>query len=180
MLWSWGEMCDRERPVETVLDRGRVRTVERFRPDVDGVDVAGPVIDPLEVGVVASAPDDVRVDRVGDDEAAFAAGRRLPERARRGAQPLPGRRRARALIGVAVLHAAVDVIGNLVVHRDMVHLGDRQVDPPPGLAPVERDRAPPSSLIMNRSGFVGSAHMSWVVAAPGDDLGVVRRRRASG
>src|SRR5439155_20244545 len=45
----------------------------------------------------------------------------------------------RSTIGAAVLLVAVDEVGNLVVHCDVVHLSDRKLDAVPGAAAIHRN-----------------------------------------
>ena len=165
-----GRNMDREGPVEPVFDGLRRRAVERFGPRLDTADVACFIIRPLEVRVIASAPDDGRIDRINDHVAAFAAGRGFPERPRRGPILPPRVAAARAFIGHPVLPSSVDAVRNLVIHRNVVHLGDGEIEPPPGPAPIEGDRG--SAVVADhepvRVRRVGPEIMG--IAAPGNDL----------
>src|SRR5207253_10964934 len=87
----------------------------------------------------AARPDDVVVHRIGNRPAAFAAGHRVPQPARNRARDVfvglfgePAV--ARAARRWAVLAVAVNVVWNLVVRRDVIHLRDRQLDVVPAAA----------------------------------------------
>src|SRR5260370_20744636 len=46
---------------------------------------------------------------------------------------------AGSAIGAAVLLVAIHEIRDLIVHRDVIHLGDRELDAVPGAAAIDRD-----------------------------------------
>ncbi len=128
---------DRKRPVETVLGHSGMRAIDGFRPDMDCFDMSCPVIHPLQHGIVASSPDNVGVHRIRDDESALPASRCSPER--RGTSPPSEASGAGTFIRRPVLLASVDVIGNLVIHVDMIHLSDWKSDPLESFATVAGD-----------------------------------------
>src|SRR5206468_3976689 len=117
-------------PAETrVLCR---RIEELLRPDVHGPRQTRAHVVDFDAAAIAGTPDDVRVGRVGDGEARLAAGGAAPGD---GAAEAGGRAAHRRL----VLLVAVQAVGDGVVHRDVVHLRDRQHDPAPGAAVVGGD-----------------------------------------
>ena len=91
-------------------------------------------------GAGRARPDDVRVLRIGRREPALATTDRVPVAARDAATIQRIARPARRGSVLAVPH---DVVRNRVVHRDVVHLRDRQMHAMPGLAAIDRDRQAP-------------------------------------
>ena len=59
-----------------------------------------------------------------------------------------------------VLHVAVEVVGNLVVHGDVVHLADRQLHAMEAASVTVVMSMPPSSVMTKRSAILGSIQMS--------------------
>src|SRR5207245_3481403 len=94
-------------------------------------------------------PDDVRVDRIGRRPAALPTAHGVPHRPRDDstaattktpATALPQAAVARTAIRGPILLVAVQVIRNLIVDGDVIHLRDREADVIPGASAVLRDR----------------------------------------
>src|SRR5262249_18742897 len=126
---------NRKSPVEPVLQVAGRHADRQLRPDLHFARLTGPFIEALDRAAQAAEagaarPDDVVVDRIGDGKAALAAGHRVPVTARNwtryflvGLLGYPAV--ARATRGRPVLPVAVDVIRNLVVGENVIHLRDR-------------------------------------------------------
>ena len=142
-------MRDRERPVEAVLHVAGGRADRRLRPDLDLARLPRPLVEALDgaadaAEAGAARPDDVVVDRIGNRPAALAAGDRVPHAARnRSGDVLVRLLRETAVARPArrrpVLPVAVDVVGDLVVDRDVIHLRDRQLNLMPAAPAVDRE-----------------------------------------
>src|SRR4030042_1259838 len=89
--------------------------------------------------MLASEIDRCGGDGVGEADPPFPPGRGFPNGVRRIPAEFLETGRARTLVSVAVLPPAIDIVRNLVIDRDMVHLGNRTGHPLPGLAPVGGD-----------------------------------------
>src|SRR5205823_5636017 len=128
---------------------------QRFRRDV--LHLAG---DPV-IFFDFAAVDGVRVERVGGDVAVLLGADRPPVAEGDLAVVAP----ADDASGAALLLAAVDPVGELVVGADVVELGRRLVVPAaPGLAAVDRDR---------RTLVGGQQDDLWVVGVDPDRVVVV-------
>ena len=116
--------------------RGRP-AVPGFRPHPHVADVAGAVVVHLQPTVVAAGPDDVVVVGFRGSPTALTAADPLPEPERDPAAA----RAARPPVGVAVLAVSVDPVGDPVIDRDVVHLGDRRNHPAPAFPAILGDAA---------------------------------------
>ena len=126
---------DGKGPVPAILHVLGAHAVAGLRPDFDRTRLACTVVVSFEARVVAAAPDDVRVHRVRDGKARFAA-------ADGGPQPDRAAVLARVrwtLVRVAVLSVSVDVVGDAIVDERMIHLRVRQYDARPALSPIDGD-----------------------------------------
>ena len=126
----------------------------RRAPALLGPHLDGPVLAPVLLVAHHDAadharpgrrgPDDVGVDRIGGGESALAAAHVVPHAPRNpGDAPLPHDAAvAGAPVGGLVLLVAEDVVGDLGIHRHVVHLRVGEALAEPGLAPVDRDGKP--------------------------------------
>ncbi len=127
---------DRERPVPAKPEVRRRPPVGGLGPHAHRAHLPGAMVVPLQAPVVATRPHDVAVGRIGDAEAALAAPHAMPEPQRD--RPCAAVRRS--TVGPPVLAISVDVVRDLVVRPDVVHLGDRQHHPLECAAPVHGNR----------------------------------------
>ena len=108
--------------VAIFLQRGRV-AVGIFGPFLDALRLIGAAIEAREDGAFVVGVDDVRIARVGNDVAAFAAADGVPI-ARRSLAVIAARANAD---GRVVLLRAVDAVLKIVVGGDVVELRGRLV-----------------------------------------------------
>src|SRR6266571_3730518 len=97
----------------------------------------------------ATRPDDVVVHRIGRGESAFAPRHGMPQTSRDGARAADSASTpaeaaklqavARAAERRAVLPVAINEVGDLVIHRHVIHLRDGKLDVVPRAAAINRD-----------------------------------------
>src|SRR6185437_7485431 len=162
-------------PVETVFHVFGGRTDSCFGPDFDDAGLAiAEVVDNDRAadaaGASAAVPDNVVVDGIHGCEAAFAAGDAGPFAARNGAGAAASKAElqaiARAAIGAAVLLVSVDVVGNLIVHSDVVDLSNGKLDVVPG-APAIDGNADAAVVHHSHATCIGGVDPHFVIVAAG-------------
>ena len=138
---------ERERPVEPVSHVARRRADGDLGPDLDFAHLTRAFVEAFygsteaaEAG--ARRPDDVVVDGIGNRPAALAARDRMPQTSRNRAgvrfvRLFGNPAVARAPRGRPVLSVAVDVVRNLIVGRNVIHLRHWQLDLMPAPAAVD-------------------------------------------
>ena len=131
---------DGERPLEAVFHVLGAADLQGLGPDRDVPAVARREVVAVQETVVAARPDDVLFHGVGDREARLAPADLVPG-PHRDLAAGPGVRRTAE--GGTVLAIPVHPVGDPVVEVHVVHLGDRELGPIPGLAAVDRDRHAP-------------------------------------
>src|SRR5205807_108654 len=98
------------------------RRIEGVQPRGDGTRMLIAGVPTRDFVAVASSPDDIRVGRIRHREAGFAATHAVVP-----SGLLVVDRHARTPHVPIVLHVAVDVVGNLIVHINVVHLTDGKI-----------------------------------------------------
>ena len=156
-------------------------------------------------GARSARPDDVRVLGIGRREAAFAPADSVPHPPGNATAEEPAGERPAGPPGRgAVLPVPEHVVGDVVVHRHVVHLGERQLDLEPRGAPVPRDGYPsvvrdrhpvavgvvdPDVVVVPTRRFIAAVHPVRLAGIQrrgerrGEEVGlvlVVRRRSAPG
>ena len=157
-----GRDVDGEGPLEPVAQLAGRPPFGVVGPDAHVPRLPGAVLVALEDALVTARPDDPRIVRVRDREPGFAAAHRRPGADR---DPAAGEAVGRTAGGGAILPVPHDPIGDPVVRVDVIHLGDRQARPLPGLAPVRGDAHPAVVAHDHPVGPVGGYPHVVVVAA---------------
>ena len=120
------------RPVPTVLGINRGCVQKLLRPHIHRARHTRAHVVAFDAARVTSAPDDVRIFRIGNRKARFATRRALPRN-------VAAQTRARAAHRRFVLLTAVQAVRHGVVGGDVIHLRDGQGDARPLLAVIRRN-----------------------------------------
>src|SRR5215831_1415985 len=113
----------RRSPVAAILQVAW-RRVERMNPRADGTRAFGLGVPASDFVAVTTGPDDVRIGWIGKSETRFASAHATLPTGFHDAAVFERRRDAGPAHVRAVLHVGIDVIRNLVVHGDVVHLAN--------------------------------------------------------
>ena len=112
----------RSRPVAAVLRVIR-RRIERMQPRTHRSRQLGPRVPASNFIAITSRPHDVWIGRIRVSETRFAASHAaVPARLRRASESAETDLHRRPAHGGVVLHVAVEVIRDLVIHRHVIHL----------------------------------------------------------
>src|SRR5690348_5330305 len=117
----------RRSPVAAVFDSCR-RRVQGVQPGADGARHFVARIPAGDFVAVAGGPYDVGIGEVGEGKTGFAAAHVVVPAGIGTVAVTHGGRVAGPAHGAIILHVAVNVVGDLVVHGDVIHLADGQSD----------------------------------------------------
>ena len=146
------------------------RRVERMLPRTDGMRFLISGIPPRHRVAVAGSPHDIRIGGVGNRKARLA-----PSHVAVPTGFMRIDRHARAAHVPVVLHVAVKVVRNLIVHGHVVHLADGQGDTMEA-APVDRRDDHPTVVGDHEAIGIGRIDPDVVgIAAPADFVKILAR-----
>src|SRR5215472_9013571 len=103
------------------------RRIERMNPRADGTRAFGLGVPPSDLVTIAACPNNIRIGWIGKSETRFASAHATLPTGFHDAAVFERRRDAGPAHVGAVLHVGVDVVRNLVVHSDVIHLADRKL-----------------------------------------------------